>query len=90
MRKVIARRLTSSIGPVPHFFLTTEVEMDRVVEMRRNINQIEPELRLSINDVIIKVAAMALTQHPAVNASFQEKSIRHYERADNWRRRGYR
>ncbi len=82
MRRTIARRLVSSIGPVPHFFLTTEIEMDAVVEMRRQLNSINEELRISINDFIIKVAAVALTQHPQVNASFQERAIRYYERAD--------
>jgi pyruvate dehydrogenase E2 component (dihydrolipoamide acetyltransferase) len=82
MRRTIARRLVSSIGPVPHFFLTTEIEMDAVVEMRRQLNAINEELRISINDFIIKVAAVSLTQHPQVNASFQEKAIRYYERAD--------
>lgn len=82
MRRTIARRLVSSIGPVPHFFLTTEIEMDAVVEVRRQLNAINEELRISINDFIIKVAAVALTQHPQVNASFQEKAIRYYERAD--------
>lgn len=82
MRRTIARRLVSSIGPVPHFFLTTEIEMDAVAEMRRQLNAINEELRISINDFIIKVAAVALTQHPQVNASFQEKAIRYYERAD--------
>src|SRR5918911_84902 len=71
MRQTIARRLVTSIGPVPHFFLTTEIEMDRVVEMRRAVNELEPEMKISINDVIIKVAAAALIQHPQVNASFQ-------------------
>ena len=82
MRATIARRLVSSIGPVPHFFLTTEIEMDRAAEMRRQINEFDPELKVSINDIIIKVAAVALVQHPAVNASFQDKSIRYYQRAD--------
>lgn len=82
MRQTIARRLVTSIGPVPHFFLTTEIEMDRVVEMRRSVNELDPELKFSINDVIIKVAAAALIQHPQVNASFQERAIRYYERAD--------
>lgn len=82
MRKTIARRLVTSIGPVPHFFLTTEIEMDRAVEMRRNINDLDPELKISLNDIIVKVAAAALMQNPQVNASFQEKSIRYYERAD--------
>jgi pyruvate dehydrogenase E2 component (dihydrolipoamide acetyltransferase) len=82
MRQTIARRLVTSIGPVPHFFLTTEIEMDRVVEMRRSINELDPELKVSINDVIIKVAATALIQHPQINASFQDRNVRYYERAD--------
>jgi pyruvate dehydrogenase E2 component (dihydrolipoamide acetyltransferase) len=82
IRKVIARRLVTSIGPVPHFFLTTEIEMDRAAEMRKGINALDPDLKISINDIIIKVAAAALVQHPAVNASFQEKFIRYYEHAD--------
>ena len=82
MRQTIARRLITSIGPVPHFFLTTEIEMDRVVEMRRAVNELDAELKISINDVIIKVAAAALIQHPQVNASFQDRNLRYYERAD--------
>jgi pyruvate dehydrogenase E2 component (dihydrolipoamide acetyltransferase) len=56
--------------------------MDRAAEMRRGINALDPDLKISINDVIIKVAAAALVQHPQVNASFQEKFVRYYERAD--------
>jgi pyruvate dehydrogenase E2 component (dihydrolipoamide acetyltransferase) len=82
MRQTIARRLVTSIGPVPHFFLTTEIEMDRVVEMRNSVKQLDPELKFSINDVIVKVAAAALLQHPQVNASFQDRNIRYYEHAD--------
>ena len=82
IRRTIARRLVTSIGPVPHFFLTTEIEMDRAVEMRRGINALDPDLKISINDIIIKVVANTLIQHPAVNASFQDKFIRHYEHAD--------
>jgi pyruvate dehydrogenase E2 component (dihydrolipoamide acetyltransferase) len=82
MRQTIARRLVTSIGPVPHFFLTTEIEMDRVAEVRRSINEADPELKVSINDFIVKVAALSLMQHPQVNASFQDKAIRYYERAD--------
>ncbi|HEX9918493.1 MAG TPA: dihydrolipoamide acetyltransferase family protein, partial [Pyrinomonadaceae bacterium] len=82
MRTTIARRLTSSIGPVPHFFLTTEIEMDRTAELRATLNGLDPENKVSINDIIIKVAAAALVRHPQVNASFQDKNIRYYERAD--------
>ncbi|HEX8181772.1 MAG TPA: pyruvate dehydrogenase complex dihydrolipoamide acetyltransferase [Pyrinomonadaceae bacterium] len=82
MRATIARRLTSSIGPVPHFFLTTEIEMDKAAELRRQMNELDEENKVSINDIIIKVAAVALVRHPQVNASFQDKVIRYYARAD--------
>jgi pyruvate dehydrogenase E2 component (dihydrolipoamide acetyltransferase) len=82
IRKVIAKRLVTSIGPIPHFFLTTDIEMDRAAEMRRGINALDPDLKISINDIIIKVTAAALMQHPQVNASFQEKIVRYYEHAD--------
>ena len=82
IRKVIAKRLVTSLGPVPHFFLTTEIEMDRAAEMRKGINALDPDLKISINDIIIKVAAGALRQHPEVNASFQGNFIRYYEHAD--------
>ena len=82
MRQTIARRLVTSIGPVPHFFLTTEIDMDRVVEMRNSVKELDPELKFSINDVLVKVAAAALIQHPQVNASFQDRNIRYYEHAD--------
>ena len=82
MRRTIARRLITSLGPVPHFFLTTEIEMDRAADMRQQINTLYPDAKVSINDVIIKVVAVALIQHPQVNASFQDKTVRYYEHAD--------
>lgn len=82
MRRTIARRLVTSLGPVPHFFLTTEIEMDRAADMRQQINTLYPDAKVSVNDVIIKVAAVALIQHPQVNASFQDKTVRYYEHAD--------
>ena len=82
IRKVIAKRLVTSLGPVPHFFLTTEIEMDRAAEMRKGINALDPELKISVNDIIIKVTAAALRQHPEVNASFQGNFLRYYEHAD--------
>ncbi|HEU4834911.1 MAG TPA: dihydrolipoamide acetyltransferase family protein, partial [Pyrinomonadaceae bacterium] len=82
IRQTIAKRLVTSLGPVPHFFLTTDIEMDRAAEMRKGINALDPDLKISINDIIIKVTAAALIQHPQVNASFQEKFVRYYEQAD--------
>jgi len=82
MRRTIARRLATSLGPVPHFFLTTEIDMDKATEMRRSINDLDPELKISINDFIIKVTAAALSQHPQVNASYNDKTIRYYDGVD--------
>src|SRR5262245_2325793 len=82
MRRTIARRLVTSIGPVPHFFLTMEIDMERAAELRRSINELHPDAKVSINDLIIKVAAVSLIQNPQVNASFQDKTVRYYEHAD--------
>ena len=83
MRRAIASRLTESIGPIPTFYLTIEVEMDKAIDFRKQINAALPEeKKVSINDVIIKTVASALMQHPQVNASYQDRSIRYYERAD--------
>jgi pyruvate dehydrogenase E2 component (dihydrolipoamide acetyltransferase) len=82
MRRTIAQRLVTSLGPVPHFFLTSEIDMDRAADLRVAINELYPDLKISINDVVIKVVAAALIQHPQVNASFQDKTIRYYEHAD--------
>jgi pyruvate dehydrogenase E2 component (dihydrolipoamide acetyltransferase) len=82
MRRTIAKRLVTSLGPVPHFFLTTEIDMERAADLRRSINELYPDAKLSVNDVIIKVTAAALIAHPKVNASFQDKTIRLYEHAD--------
>jgi pyruvate dehydrogenase E2 component (dihydrolipoyllysine-residue acetyltransferase) len=82
MRRTIAKRLVTSLGPIPHFFLTTEIEMDRAAEMRSAIKESDPDLKISVNEIIIKVAAAALMQHPQVNASFQDKVVRYYDHAD--------
>jgi pyruvate dehydrogenase E2 component (dihydrolipoamide acetyltransferase) len=56
--------------------------MERAADMRRSLNELYPDAKISINDIIIKVAAVALIQHPKVNASYQDKTIRSYEHAD--------
>jgi pyruvate dehydrogenase E2 component (dihydrolipoamide acetyltransferase) len=80
MRKVIATRLVQSKAPVPHFYLTIEVNMQRAKELRESANLLDPELKLSYNDIILKACAAALRKNPEVNASFQGESIRYYHR----------
>ena len=83
MRQVIAQRLAQSIGPIPTFYLTVEIEMDNALTLRKQINaSVKEEEKVSVNDIIVKVAAMSLTKHPFVNSSYQDKSIRFYEDAD--------
>ena len=83
MRRVIASRLTESLGPIPTFYLTIEIEMDSVLDLRKQVNSTAGEdQKISVNDIIVKAAAMALVKHPFVNASYQDKNIRFYEQAD--------
>ncbi len=83
MRQVIASRLAESIGPIPTFYLTVEIEMDNVLATRMQMNaNLDDDAKISINDIIIKAAAMSLIKHPWVNASYQDKNVRFYEQAD--------
>ena len=75
MRKVIARRLSESLFTAPHFYLTMEILMDRAMEVRTQLNGLSP-VKLSFNDMVIKAAAVALKQHPAVNSSWLGDKIR--------------
>ncbi|WP_019948640.1 pyruvate dehydrogenase complex dihydrolipoamide acetyltransferase [Hymenobacter aerophilus] len=75
MRKVIARRLSESLFTAPHFYLTMEILMDRAMEVRTQLNELSP-VKLSFNDLVIKAAAVALKQHPAVNSSWLGDKIR--------------
>jgi pyruvate dehydrogenase E2 component (dihydrolipoamide acetyltransferase) len=83
MRRVIATRLAESIGPIPTFYLTIEAEMDNALALRKAINAtVSEEQKISVNDIIVKAAAMALMKHPFVNSSYQDKSIRFYGQSD--------
>ncbi len=76
MRKTIARRLGESKFTAPHFYLTIEIDMAEAMETRKKLNEISP-IKISFNDLVVKAAAVALRQHPAVNASWQGDTIRY-------------
>lgn len=76
MRKTIARRLAESKFSAPHFYLTMDIEMDRVVDARESINAVAP-VKISFNDMVIKAVAAALRRNPKVNASWLEDVIRY-------------
>jgi pyruvate dehydrogenase E2 component (dihydrolipoamide acetyltransferase) len=76
IRKTIARRLAESIGPIPTFYLTAEFDLTRVVEMRTAMLEMGDEFKVSINDILLKAVATALSQHPEVNAHWLGDKIR--------------
>jgi pyruvate dehydrogenase E2 component (dihydrolipoamide acetyltransferase) len=79
MRKTIAKRLVQSIGPVPTFYLTAEVDMERAWEARSALNAVAGDSgKVSFNDIVIKATAVALAQHPACNAWWQDGAIRQW------------
>lgn len=83
MRQVIASRLAESIGPIPTFYLTVEIEMDNALELRKQVNSmIKDDEKISVNDIIVKAAAMALMKHPWANSSYQDKTVKFYEQVD--------
>jgi len=75
MRKTIARRLSESKFTAPHFYLTVEINMDKVVQARKSMNEVSP-VKLSFNDIVIKATAAAIRQHPDVNVSWLGDKIR--------------
>ncbi|UCC72848.1 MAG: 2-oxo acid dehydrogenase subunit E2 [Gemmatimonadota bacterium] len=84
LRKAIARNLVQSLGPIPHFFLTREIDMGEVLKLRAELNDalLESGVRIGVNDILVKTAAQALTEHPDVNAAFAGDHIRRFTRVD--------
>jgi len=87
MRKTIARRLQESKQFVPHFYLTVDCEIDRLLKAREEVNAGAPKegkgaFKLSVNDFIIKACAVALKQVPAANASWSDEGVKLYKTAD--------
>jgi pyruvate dehydrogenase E2 component (dihydrolipoamide acetyltransferase) len=80
MRKTIAKRLVESIGPVPHFFLTIDVDMGRVIEARQSINAMLEKQgeKISLNDIVLKAVAAALRKHPDCNAQWHGTHVRRF------------
>lgn len=78
IRKVIAKRLGESKFSAPHFYLTMEINMDKAMEARTQMNEVS-EVKISFNDMVIKAVAAALRKHPAVNSSWMGDFIRQYQ-----------
>jgi pyruvate dehydrogenase E2 component (dihydrolipoamide acetyltransferase) len=83
MRRTIARRLTEAKQSIPHFYLSADVSMDRLVAVRTELNaQSNGQLKISINDFIIKAVALALQRVPEANAAWAEESVLRFRQSD--------
>jgi len=87
MRKIIAKRLLDSKQTVPHFYLTSNIEIDALLKLRADLNAKSAKdgpgaFKLSVNDLIIKACAVALRRHPNVNSTYTEEAIIQYTDVD--------
>jgi pyruvate dehydrogenase E2 component (dihydrolipoamide acetyltransferase) len=87
MRKVIARRLSEAKQTIPHFYVSVDIGIDALLKLRSELNARSPKegpgaFRLSVNDMLIKAAAVTLRRIPTVNASFTEDAIVLYDDVD--------
>ncbi len=87
MRKIIARRLSEAKQQIPHFYLSLDIGLDALLDLRATLNAKAPKegpgaFKLSVNDLIIKAVAIALRRVPRVNASFTEDGIAYYRDVD--------
>ena len=82
IRKTIAKRLSQSLGPIPTFYLTMDIDMTRSAEAREALKALGPDGKVSFNDIIIKAVATALVQHPACNAWWMDDRIRVWHEAN--------
>lgn len=78
MRKTIARRLSESKFSAPHFYLTMEVCMDKIIALRKQLKDLS-DTPISFNDFVVKATAKALQKHPNINASWLGDKIRYYK-----------
>lgn len=83
IRKVVAKRLSESKQTVPHFYLTVECILDNLLAARAELNEkANGKFKLSVNDFVIKAAAMALKAYPAANVSWTDSAIQQFLKAD--------
>ena len=82
MRKTIARRLAESKQTIPHFYLTVDCDIDALLKTRQELNARSDAYRLSVNDFVVKAAALALRKTPEANASWTDAATLRYERVD--------
>ena len=81
IRKIIAERTTKTKNEVPHFYLTIETRMDKLIKLRKKINQ-NNDIKISFNDLIVKACAMAVARNPETNVAWVNNKINKYKNID--------
>ncbi len=81
MRRAIARRLTESKSQIPHFYLTADVRVDELLQLRRQVNETSP-VKISVNDFVVKAVAAAFTEVPEANAIWTDSATRRFQDVD--------
>ena len=82
IRKVVARRLSEAKQTIPHFYLSVDIELDALLNVRKELNDSAQGYKISVNDFVIKATGVALVKYPAANVSWTDDNIVQYERAD--------
>lgn len=77
-RRTVAQRMVEAKGPVPHFYVTVEIRMDAALDLRRQLNAALGEKVVSVNDLVVKAAALALRAFPNLNASYRGETVLRY------------
>ena len=80
MRRTIAQRLVKSKAPVPHFYITSEVEMGQALEAKASLERLR-DTKVTVTDLLVKACALALIKHPEINSSYQGDFVRRYHEA---------
>ncbi len=82
MRKVVAERMTVSKTTVPHFYLSVDCEIDELLRVRAELNGRDENIKLSVNDFIIRASALALMEIPEANVAWDDGNMRQFHAAD--------
>ena len=80
IRKIIANKLIESKAPVPHFYLVTEIDMEGIIILRKSLNENKSDVKITYNDIFIKLTALALKEHPYMTSHFMGDKIRRFKK----------
>jgi pyruvate dehydrogenase E2 component (dihydrolipoamide acetyltransferase) len=81
IRAAIAKQMTQSKAPIPHFYVTAEIAMERAASLREELLALPGAPKVTVTDLVVRACALTLVKHPGVNASFQGQAVRRYRAA---------